>query len=132
MKKIQTYFWFVLLACVGIVLITAFTPSGGLGIFLLIFGLLPNSQSIHEYFNSFGTSISQESDSEWPSIYTSRIYNSKILIIKSRLKAQNIPVIVENKNLFNSGIQFELGLAVSLKVKVPQEDFTSAKKLIND
>jgi hypothetical protein len=51
-------------------------------------------------------------------------------VIISWLRAEEVPVIVENDNLFNSGIQFELGLAAPLLIRVPGDEVDAARHVV--
>ena len=116
---------------IGILMVVAFTPIGMIGIVIIFIEFLPWTRSSSDYFRSFGTAVEKnESSDAWEAIYTTRFYDDRVPVIISWLRAEEVPVIVENDNLFNSGIQFELGLAAPLLIRVPGDEVDAARLVV--
>ncbi|MFB6355980.1 MAG: hypothetical protein ABEJ65_05650 [bacterium] len=71
-------------------------------------------------------------EEQWCTIYRSDIALSRLTVLRSRLMSNGIPYIVENQNLYNCGIQWKLGLAVPLEIRVPEEYLKEVRSLLDD
>ncbi|MGM0381288.1 MAG: hypothetical protein ACQEP7_04825, partial [bacterium] len=79
----------------------------------------------------FGYMTDQEKQAgEWVTIYETRLDEAFVAVLTSKLRSEEIPFIIENKNLFNTGIHWKFGLSVPLRVRVPPEQKESALKIL--
>lgn len=114
------------------------------GIFVVLFFLLPLlylfflllinfREDGRTVLRSFGHVVDDRSgETGWPVVYETNLDVFYLELAASRLRAAEIPVVVENKNLLNSGIHWRLGLLVFAKLRVPQSEQNKALKLLED
>lgn len=107
-----------------------FIPSVAFLTFFLFVYYLYGGGVLH-LGRKFDYPVPTDSDrSGWPAVYETRLDNAFVPVLVSRLRADDIPVCVENKNLFNSGIHWEFGLSVPLRVKVPPDARSRAEEIM--
>lgn len=115
--------------------LTAFTiiyalAFTGLFLFIIIVGIswwLKGQFPIRQ----FGYEVTEGADGSWPVIYETNLDLAFGQMLAARLRAEDIPVIVENENLFNSGINWEFGLSVPLRIRVPEAKQERAHDILN-
>lgn len=123
---------FYLVVFLLILIVGVFSTGGAaFGVFLLVFIYLFNRDKSPA--QHFGHEVEQnEAGVEWETIYQTRLDQAFVAALTSRLRSAEVPFIVENKNLFNSGLNLKFGLAVPLKVRVPADQKKTALEILHE
>lgn len=127
--------WKSLLFYTGILLLVTlgFVTSGA---FIFAIALLAlfylNERGDSTRANSGYEVETDESEAEWTTVYKTRWDQGFVAVLTSKLRSEDIPCIVENKNLFNSGMQIKFGLSVPMKVLVPTDQEQAARRIIRE
>jgi hypothetical protein len=118
----------VLLIIVGLPLIWIVLGTSFAGVFIVIVGITWLTKGRFPIRN-FGHEVHDTTDDPWPVVYETNLDLAFAHTLDARLRAEDIPTVVENENLFNSGINWEFGLSVPLRVRVPREHEEKAHEI---
>ena len=110
-----------------------FLPSVGLGLSLIFLFYVLSGFRKNYPREQFGYPVQQQQTNDtWPVIFETQLDQATVSFLRSRLDSENIPHVVENDNLFNSGMNLEFGLTVPLQIRVPEEHEEKARKLVDE
>jgi len=112
------------------------SPALGVGFSLIfvyyLFSGGKNKASDNQFQKQARTKYSQTETRSWPVIFETQLDQSAVSFLQSRLDAENIPYVIENDNLFNSGMNIEFGVHVPLQIRVPEEDEQAARTIVEE
>ncbi|MGM0442078.1 MAG: hypothetical protein ACQEQC_06640 [Elusimicrobiota bacterium] len=133
MKRIKIFRhpWILGIAVAGLIIASfnlIFLPLPLILLIVLFFKRLSGKNPLPEYSSPVEENNNKD---KWPAVYESYLDLSDVQLLAARLKSENIPVYIENRNLFNSGIQWRLGLSVPLTIRVPPDHENDARQVID-